>query len=101
MRPRVGLLAHEPLLYRDLSGRENLRFYARLYDVAEPEARIAHLLESTGMSRRADEPVRNLSRGMAQRLGDLPRGAASRPSCCSWTSRARTSTRKPPRWRSR
>ena len=34
VRPRVGLLAHEPLLYRDLTGRENLRFYARLYDVA-------------------------------------------------------------------
>ena len=46
VRPRVGLLAHEPLLYRDLSGRENLLFYARLYDVEEPEARIAHLLEA-------------------------------------------------------
>ena len=67
-RPLVGFLTHDPLLYRDLSGRENLRFYARLYGVPGPDARIAHLLEVTGMSRRADDPVRNLSRGMAQRL---------------------------------
>ena len=68
VRPVIGLLAHDPLLYHDLTGRENLTFYARLYDVAEPERRIAHLLDVTGMSRRADDPVRNLSRGMAQRL---------------------------------
>jgi heme exporter protein A len=78
VRPRVGLLAHEPLLYRDLSGRENLRFYARLYGVEEPEARIAHLLESTGMTTRSDEPVRNLSRGMAQRIG-ICRAVLHRP----------------------
>jgi heme exporter protein A len=78
VRPRVGLLAHEPLLYLDLSGRENLRFYARLYDVEEPEARIAHLLESTGMTTRSDEPVRNLSRGMAQRIG-ICRAVLHRP----------------------
>jgi len=68
LRARVGMLGHDPLLYRDLSGRENLAFYARLYDVPEPESRIAELLAATGMSRRADEPVRHLSRGMAQRL---------------------------------
>lgn len=78
VRPGVGLLAHEPLLYRDLSGRENLRFYARLYDIEEPEARIAHLLESTGMTSRSDEPVRNLSRGMAQRIG-ICRAVLHRP----------------------
>jgi heme exporter protein A len=68
LRARIGMLGHDPLLYRDLTGRENLTFYARLYDIPEPEARIAALLEATGMTRRADEPVRNLSRGMAQRL---------------------------------
>jgi heme exporter protein A len=68
VRPAVGFLAHDPLLYRDLSGRENLLFYARLYGVVDPQRRIADLLEMTGMSRRADEPVRSLSRGMAQRL---------------------------------
>ena len=68
VRPAIGFLAHDPLLYRDLSGRENLTFYARLYGVGDPERRIANLLELTGMSRRADEPVRSLSRGMTQRL---------------------------------
>jgi heme exporter protein A len=68
VRSRVGMLGHDPLLYRDLTGRENLIFYARLYQVPCAEERIAELLAATGMERRADEPVRNLSRGMAQRL---------------------------------
>ncbi len=70
LRGRIGLLGHEPLLYRDLSGRENLRFHARLHgrrgDAAE--ARIAALLAAVGMERRADECVVELSAGMRQRL---------------------------------
>jgi len=66
VRGRVGLLAHEPLLYRDLTARENLRFHARLHGVEVERA--VELLEAVGMSRRADEPVRSLSRGMAQRV---------------------------------
>jgi heme exporter protein A len=66
VRGRIGLLGHEPLLYRDLSVRENLRFHARLHNVAD--ARSAELLDAVGMARRADEPVRSLSRGMAQRV---------------------------------
>ena len=65
VRGRVGLLAHEPLLYRDLTVRENLRFHARLHDVAE--ARIAELLDVVALAGRADDPVHTLSRGMAQR----------------------------------
>ena len=68
LRKRIGMLGHETLLYRDLTARENLTFYARLYDITEPAARIEELLEATGMSRRAAEPVSNLSRGMAQRV---------------------------------
>jgi heme exporter protein A len=68
LRARIGMLGHETLLYRDLTARENLDFYARLYGVPDPEARIAELLDATGMARRADEPVWNLSRGMAQRI---------------------------------
>jgi heme exporter protein A len=63
---KVGYLGHEPLLYRDLSGRENLRYHARLHGV--PEARVAELLGQVGMERRADDPVRELSRGMVQRV---------------------------------
>jgi heme exporter protein A len=63
---RIGYLGHEPLLYRDLSGRENLRYHARLHGV--PPVRAAELLEAVGMERRADDPVRELSRGMVQRL---------------------------------
>jgi heme exporter protein A len=66
VRGRIGLLAHEPLLYRDLTARENLRFHARLHDV--PAARADTLLDAVGLTRRADEPVRALSRGMAQRV---------------------------------
>ena len=66
VRGRIGLLAHDPLLYRELSARENLRFHARLHRVAE--ARVEALLDQVGLLARADEPVRTLSRGMAQRV---------------------------------
>ncbi len=70
LRGRIGYLGHEPLLYRDLSGRENLRFHARLHGVsgAAAEARIAALLAAAGIERRADERIAELSAGMRQRL---------------------------------
>jgi heme exporter protein A len=70
LRGRIGYLGHEPLLYRDLSGRENLRFQARLHgiDGEAAEARIEQLLRTIGMERRADERVAELSAGMRQRL---------------------------------
>ena len=66
VRGRLGLLAHEPLLYNDLTGRENLVYHARLHDVGRE--RVERLLAAVGMERRAEEPVRMLSRGMVQRL---------------------------------
>jgi heme exporter protein A len=66
VRPRIGLLGHEPLLYRDLTGRENLRYHARLH--GQPEERADSLLRAVEMDRRANDPVRSLSRGMVQRL---------------------------------
>jgi heme exporter protein A len=65
VRGRVGFLGHAPLLYRDLSARENLRFHARLHDV--PHARIDELLERVGLAARADDPLHTYSRGMVQR----------------------------------
>ena len=66
VRGQVGLLAHDPLLYRDLTGRENLLYHARLHGV-EP-SRVEQVLESVDMRERAEDPVRSLSRGMTQRL---------------------------------
>jgi heme exporter protein A len=63
---KVGYLGHEPLLYRELSGRENLTYHARLHGVNG--SRVAETLAAVGMERRADEPLRDLSRGMVQRL---------------------------------
>jgi heme exporter protein A len=63
---RVGYLGHEPLLYRDLTGRENLGYHARLHGVGH--SRVEELLGAVGMERRADDPLRDLSRGMVQRL---------------------------------
>jgi heme exporter protein A len=66
VRGRIGLLGHEPLLYGDLSARENLRFHARLHGVAASRAEA--LLEQVGLARRGDERVHTFSRGMLQRL---------------------------------
>lgn len=66
LRGRVGLLSHEPGLYRELSLRENLRFHARLHHVAAD--RVDALLERVGLEHRADQPVGELSRGMVQRV---------------------------------
>jgi heme exporter protein A len=66
VRAKLGYLGHEPLLYRDLSGRENLNYQARLHRV--PQARVEELLDAVEMRSRADDAVRLLSRGMVQRL---------------------------------
>ena len=64
-RGRIGLLGHEPMLYRDLTVRENLRFHARLHGVGP--ARAEELVAQVGLAARADDPIRTLSRGMTQR----------------------------------
>jgi heme exporter protein A len=64
-RGRVGYIGHEPLLYRELSVRENLAYQAGLQGVVS--ARVRELLAAVGLERRADEPLRDLSRGMIQR----------------------------------
>ena len=66
VRGRVGLLGHEPLLYRELTARENLRFHARLHGVGAE--RVEELLDAVALSGRADEPLKTLSRGMVQRV---------------------------------
>jgi heme exporter protein A len=68
VRAQIGLVSHKTLLYDNLTARENLRFFARLYNLKQPAARINLLLERVGLARRADELARTYSRGMQQRL---------------------------------
>ena len=65
LRRQIGLLGHEPLLYRDLSARENLHFHARLHGAST--TRIDELLAAVRLSARADDPLHTYSRGMVQR----------------------------------
>ncbi len=66
VRGRIGMLGHEPLLYRELTARENLRFHARLHGVKDE--RVERVLAEVRMEDRAEEPLRTLSRGMVQRV---------------------------------
>lgn len=66
VRGRVGLIGHDALVYRDLTARENLRFIARINNV--PLDEVDPMLERVELGSRADEPVRNFSKGMLQRL---------------------------------
>src|ERR1700753_3169083 len=70
LRGKIGYLGHEPLLYRDLTGRENLRFHAKLHGItgARADARIEELLGAVRLSHRGDERTYEFSAGMRQRL---------------------------------
>ena len=67
-RGRIGYLAHEPLVYRELSALENLDLYGRLYHVPEHRERIGMLLERYGLWEARRARVGTFSRGMQQRL---------------------------------
>lgn len=75
---RVGYLGHQSFLYRALTGRENLIFYARLYGVQEPERVAVEALKRVGMDRFQHDPVRRYSRGMEQRVS-IARAFLARP----------------------
>ncbi|MGE3190889.1 MAG: ABC transporter ATP-binding protein [Vicinamibacterales bacterium] len=68
LRGRLGLLGHDIYLYPELTARENLLFFARLYGVPDPEGRVAAGLEHAALSSRADDQVQGYSRGMRQRV---------------------------------
>jgi ABC-2 type transport system ATP-binding protein len=66
--PAIGWAPQQPAVYAKLSVAENLRLFASLERVAEPEAAVAGMLAQTGLSERADERVERLSGGNRQRV---------------------------------
>ncbi|HEX9838616.1 MAG TPA: heme ABC exporter ATP-binding protein CcmA [Anaerolineales bacterium] len=68
VRARLGVVSHLPLLYGDLTAEENLRFYARMYNIPNHELRVTEVLEMVGLEARRRDLVRTFSRGMQQRL---------------------------------
>ncbi|MBZ0302036.1 MAG: heme ABC exporter ATP-binding protein CcmA [Anaerolineae bacterium] len=68
VRSQIGMVSHKTLLYENLTARENLQFFARLYNLANSNERIDALLKQVGLSKRGDSLVRTFSRGMQQRL---------------------------------
>jgi heme ABC exporter ATP-binding subunit CcmA len=67
-RGRIGYVSHEPLVYRELTGLENLDLFGRLYRVRQRRERIGMLLERFGLWDARNERVHAYSRGMTQRL---------------------------------
>lgn len=68
IRRRIGVISHQSFLYDDLTARENLQLFARLYAVPEPTRRSDELLARFELEHRAHDRVRELSRGLQQRL---------------------------------
>jgi heme exporter protein A len=68
LRGRLGLLGHDLYLYPELTARENLEFFARLYGLDLPRERVGRALASAGLADRGDDTVSGFSRGMRQRL---------------------------------
>ena len=79
VRAEIGLLSHQTLLYDELTARENLRFFAQLYGLDNPEERLAAALVAVGLNERLDQRVGSFSRGMKQRLA-IARAILHRPS---------------------
>lgn len=77
-RKIVGVVSHQPMLYGDLTADQNLRFFGRMYGVADLGDRIAEVLSIVGLRARRNDLVRKYSRGMQQRLA-IGRGILHRP----------------------
>jgi heme exporter protein A len=75
---QVGLISHASMLYGALTARENLEFTARLYGLADPAEAARTALGAMRVADRADTPVRELSRGLQQRVS-IARAIVHRP----------------------
>ena len=78
VRRQIGFVSHQPLIYGNLTVEENLRFYARIYDVQPLDQRVDMLLDLVGLDGRRHSLARTLSRGMQQRLS-VARGIIHEP----------------------
>ena len=63
----IGYMAHPSLLYDEMSGMENLRYFARLYEIAGDE-RCAEVIRAVGLDPQLTRPVGQYSQGMRQRM---------------------------------
>jgi len=67
-RRQLGYVGHQPMFYHDLTAAENLRHYARLYQLTDAAERVQSRIRSVGLLDHQHKPVRTFSRGMQQRL---------------------------------
>jgi len=79
IRRRIGVVSHHSFLYESLTARENLEFYARLQDIADPAGRAREVAAMVGMTARLDDRVGTFSRGMQQRIS-IARALLHQPS---------------------
>jgi heme exporter protein A len=68
LRAAIGYISHASMLYAALTARENVELTARLFGVRDPRAAATRALERMELADRAETPVRQLSRGMQQRV---------------------------------
>ncbi len=68
IRNLLGVISHQTFLYEDLTARENLIFFGKLYSVENLASKVDRLLSKVGLEKRANDRVRTFSRGMQQRL---------------------------------
>lgn len=78
VRRIVGFVGHQPLVYEELTARENLLFFARMHGLRDGATRVDQLLEQVELRHKANDLARTLSRGQAQRLA-LARGILHEP----------------------
>ena len=78
IRKNIGFISHHTMLYDDLTARENLAFYGRVYGLQNLDARIGEVLLAVGLTDRQRDRVRDFSRGMKQRLA-IARSILHRP----------------------
>ena len=68
VRRKIGVISHQPLLYQNLTAYENLKFYAKMYEITNLEKRIDEVTDQIGLADRLHRQVSTLSRGMQQRF---------------------------------